>query len=152
MPKRGRVPNKYFQVLKLLEPCQGYENGKTIDDIARAMYNDASDFHAKAMARQLIGGARKLTRKIGIKADIASINVGNERRYCHLSTVAEYGKAINAFEAHIDGTKKTNKDLTQLRDTIDERRRLEEARKVASKAKQEQRQEETQKSEEKKKS
>src|SRR4030043_518629 len=98
MPKRGRTPNKYMRVLKLLEPCQGYEKGITIDDIAIAMY-ERSDFHTKAMARQLIGGARRLTRKLGIKADLASISlVGAERRYCHLNTVAEYGKAIIAFE------------------------------------------------------
>lgn len=135
MARRGRIPAKYMQVLRLLEPCQGYDKGKTIDDIARAMYNGASDFRTKAMARQLIIGARRVTRKLGIKADIASIQlVGtSERRYCHLTTVAEYTKAINDFAAHVEGTQKTERELEQRRETVEERRRLEEARRARAK-------------------
>lgn len=132
MARRGRIPAKYIQVLRLLAPCRGYENGKTIDDIAKAIYEGACDFRSKAMARQLIGAARRATKRQGFDADIFSIKpVGmSERRYCHLTTVAEYTKAINDFEAHIEGTQKTEQGLEQRRLTIEERRKLEEARKA----------------------
>lgn len=87
------------------------------------------------MARQLIILARKVMRRQGFNVDIASIKlVGtSERRYCHLTTVSEYTKAINDFEAHIEGTQKTEQKLIQGRETIEQRRKLEEARKTMAK-------------------
>lgn len=107
MAKRGRIPAKYIQVLKLLAPCKGWENGKTIDEIAIAIYG-SSDFQRKATARMLIGAARNAAN-----LQIFSIKpVGtDERRYCHLTNVVEYTKAINDFERHIDGTQNTKNDL-----------------------------------------
>lgn len=135
MARRGRIPAKYMEVLRLLAPCQGYENGKTIDDIARAIYEGACDFRSKAIARQLIGAARKATRRQGINADIFSIKpVGTlERRYCHLTTVVEYTKAINDFETRVEGEQQTEEGLKQRRETVEQRRRLEEARKAKEK-------------------
>lgn len=135
MARRGRIPLKYMQVLRLLEPCHGYENGRTIDDLAKAMYNGKSDFQTKAMTRQLIIGARKFARKLGINADIASIQLigTSERRYCHLSNVAEYTKAINDLAIHIQGTEKTRKQFEQQEKTIEERKKLEEMRKAMAK-------------------
>jgi len=131
MARRGRIPAKYMQILRLLAPCQGYDKGKTIDDIATAIYG-VCDFRSKAMARMLIGAARKATRQQGINADIFSVKpVGmSERRYCHLTTIAEYTKAINDFEAHIEGATKTEHGLKQRRETIEERKKLEELRKA----------------------
>jgi len=131
MARRGRIPAKYMRILRLLAPCQGYDRGKTIDDIAIAIYG-SSDFRSKAMARMLIGAARKVTKQQGFNADIFSIKlVGmSERRYCHLTTVSEYTKAINDFQAHIEGAQETEQGLEQRRLTIEERRKLEEARRV----------------------
>jgi hypothetical protein len=136
MARRGRTPIKYMQVLRLLEPCQGYENGKTIDDLAKAMYKGKSDFQTKAMTRQLIIGARKFARSlVGTDADIASIQlVGtSQRKYCHLSNVAEYRKAINDLAIHIIGTDKTKKQFEKHEETIEERKKLEEMRKAMAK-------------------
>ena len=135
MARRGRAPLKYMQVLRLLEPCQGYEKGITIDDLAKAMHNGKNDFQTKAMTRQLIIGARKFARSLGTDADIASIQlVGtSQRKYCHLSNVAEYTKAINDLEIHIQGTDKTKKQFQKHEKTIEERRKLEEMRKAMAK-------------------
>lgn len=136
MAKRGRIPVKYIQVLRLLQPCKGWENGKKIDEIAMAVYG-SSDFRHKAMARMLIGVARNAAN-----VQIFSIKpVGTEeRRYCHLLSITEYTKAINDFERHIEGTQNTKEDLEAGRETVEERRRLEEARKVAARVKIEERQ------------
>ncbi|MCK4320796.1 hypothetical protein KAW11_04185 [Candidatus Bathyarchaeota archaeon] len=135
MPRRGRLPAKYIQVLTLLAPCQGYELGKTIGEIADAIY-DRHDFQSKAKARQLIGAARRATRRQGINADIFSIKlVGtSERRYCHLTTVSEYTKAINDFQTHIEGTQETEEELERRRETVEARARLEEARRARARA------------------
>jgi len=62
------------------------------------------------------------------------IRVGmSERRYCHLTTVTEYTKAINDFEAHIEGAQETEQELKRRRETIEQRRKLEEARKAMAK-------------------
>lgn len=134
MAKRGRVPAKYIQVLKMLAPCKGWENGKNIDEIAMAIYGN-KDFQCKAMARQLIGAARNAAN-----VQIFSIKpVGtDERRYCHLTNVVEYTKAINDFARHIEGSENTKRDLEEGRQTIEQRKLLEETRKQATKVKQEQ--------------
>jgi hypothetical protein len=127
----------YMQVLRLLAPCQGYEKGKTINEIAEAIYG-RSDFQAKAMSRQLIGAARKAMKRQGISVDICSIKlVGmRERRYCHLTTVTEYTKAINDFERHIEGIKETKEGLESRRKTVEEREKLKEVKKVKADSKQ----------------
>lgn len=131
MPRRGRLPYKYMHVLTLLAPCKGYELGKTIDEIADAIY-EQHGFENKAKARQLIGAARRAMRQRGINVDIFSIKpVGMpERRYCHLTTVAEYTKAIHDFQSHIEGTQETEEELRRRRETVEERARLEEARRA----------------------
>lgn len=145
MARRGRIPGLYIKVLRLLAPCQGYDNGKTIDDIADAIYGQ-HNFESKAKTRMIIGAARRAMWRQGIKVDIASIKlVGtSEKRYCHLTTVAEYTKAINDFAAHIEGTQKTEHELKQRRETLEERRRLEEARKARAKKAEEKEAEEKQ--------
>ncbi|MCJ7634821.1 hypothetical protein MUP77_20830 [Candidatus Bathyarchaeota archaeon] len=134
MARRGRIPLKYMEVLRFLEPCHGYDNGKIIDEIAMKMYGK-NDFQTKAMTRQLIIGARKFARNLGTDADIASIQlVGtSQRKYCHLSNVAEYTKAINDLAIHIQGTDKTKKQFEKHEKTIEERKKLEEMRKAMSK-------------------
>lgn len=136
MPRRGRLPSKYMQVLRLLGTCKGYERGKTIDEIASAIYDGRADFQAKAMARQLIGAARRAMRRQGIDVDIYSIKpIGMpERRYCYLTTVAEYTKAINDLQSHIEGTQETEEAIRRRRETIEERARLEEARRARARA------------------
>ena len=128
------MPTKYMEVLRLLAPCQGYENGKTIAELADKTYGK-HDFESKAKTRQIIIAARIAMRKQGINVDIASIKIfgQTEKRYCHLTTVGEYTKAINDFEAHAEGTQKTQKELEKRRETVEERRKLEEARKVRAK-------------------
>lgn len=135
MRRRGRLPSKYMQVLTLLAPCQGYERGNTIDQIADEIYG-RHDFASKAKARQLIGAARRAMKLRGINVDLFSIKpVGMpERRYCHLVTVAEYTKAIHDLQSHIEGTQETEEELGQRRETVEERLRLEEARKARARA------------------
>lgn len=144
--RRGRPPEKYMQVLRLLEPCQGYDKGKTIDDLTKAMNDGKSDFKLKAMTRQLIIGARKFARNLGTDADIASIQLlgTSERRYCHLSNVAEYRKAINDLAIHIQGTDKTKKQFEKHEETIEERKELERLRKEMAKKKLEEKQQQNQ--------
>lgn len=136
MPRRGRLPSKYMQVLRLLATCKGYERGKTIDEIASAIYDGRTDFQAKAMARQLIGAARRALRRQGIDVDIYSIKpIGMpERRYCYLTTITEYTKAINDLQSHIEGTQETEETLRHRRETVEERARLEAARRAGAKA------------------
>jgi len=126
------------EILRSLEPCQGYENGKTIDELADEMYGK-HDFESKAKTRMLIVAARKAMRRLGINIDIASIKIvgQKDKRYCHPSTVAEYTKAINDFEAHAEGTKKTQKEFEKRKETIEERRKLEELKKAKAKREEE---------------
>ena len=138
MPRRGRLPAKYMEVFRLLAPCQGYERGMTIDEIARAMYG-RTDFQAKAKARQLIGYGRRAMRRQGIDVDIFSVKPMGmpERKYCHLTTVVEYTKTIDDFEAHITGAEETQEALERRRKTVEERARLAKARRArARKARQ----------------
>lgn len=133
MPKRrGRIPTKYMQALEFLKSAKGYENGKTISEIASHLYGGRTDFQAKAMARQIIGAARRAMKERGFNVDIFSIKpVGMpERRYCYLVTSAEYTKAINDLQSHIEGTAETEEELRRRRATTEERARLEEARKA----------------------
>lgn len=138
MARRGRIPIKYVEILRLLEPCQGYENGKTIDELADGMYGK-HDFESKAKTRMLIVAARRAMRRLGINVDIASINIVGQKgkKYCHPTTVAEYTKAINDFETHAEGTKKTQREFEKRRETIEERRKLEELKKARAKRKEE---------------
>jgi len=120
-----------MDVLRFLRECKGYEKGKTIDDIARTVYGK-SDFETKAKTRQLIGAARRAMKREGIDVDIYSIKpVGMpERRYCYLTTIVEYTKAIDDFEAHITGTEETQDALERRRETVEERAKLAEARRA----------------------
>ena len=47
-----------------------------------------------------------------------------ERRYCHLSSEAEYTKAINNFIKHIKGSEKTKEKLKKAKLTVEAKRRL----------------------------
>ena len=126
MARRGRVPTKYFQVARLLRPCRGYENGLTIDEIAREIYG-RNDPHSKQKARLQVGEVR---RKIGVP--VFSIKPPNdERRYCYLISETEYTRAINDFEKHILGSEKTKEELEKERKSIKERERLERIRREA---------------------
>ena len=116
----------YLQVAKLLGPCKGYEKGKTIDEIALVVYG-SDDAHSKQKARLLVHEAR---RKIGVP--VFSIKPpDNKRRYCHLISETEYGRAIRDFERHILGTKDTKEDLKKRREAVKERERLERIRREA---------------------
>jgi len=134
LPRRKRLAFKYLQVLKFLEPCQGYELGKTIDEIADKIY-ERHDFASKARARQLIAHARRAARLLGMKPEIFSQKPEgmDERRYFHLTTVAEYTKTIHDLQEHIEGTQKTEKKLTLRRKTAEERAKLEEVRRDRAK-------------------
>lgn len=122
--RRGRVPVKTIQVARLLARCIGWENGITIDEIVKAIYNN-DDFHSKAKARQLIGSGRN-----ALNVDIFSIKpIGRpERRYFHHVTVGEYNKAIENFEKQIAGMRETERKL-ELKKKTEARRRLRLARK-----------------------
>jgi len=53
-----------------------------------------------------------------------------ERRYCHLSTEAQYTKAINDFIKHIKGSEEMKKKLEKAKLTVEAKRRLEAIRKA----------------------
>jgi hypothetical protein len=129
--RRGRTPVKTILVARLLSKCIGWENGITIDEIARAIYGRA-DFHSKAKARQLIGSVRS-----ALNVDIFSTKpVGRpERRYFHHNTVDEYNKAIDNFEKQITGLRETEKKLEIRKKTAEARRRLRLARKKEASSK-----------------
>lgn len=124
LARRGRLPTFYIRVAKLLQPCQGYDLGKPIEVIAEKIYGKDT-FHNRAKARQLIGAARK-----ALGVDIFSVKpVGmSERRYCHLTTVVEYTKAIDDFEKQVDGLQGTEDKLKRERETVEAKRKLKEQR------------------------
>ncbi len=134
MVRRGRVPAKYMEILRLLEPCQGYDKGKTIDELSDKLYGKHNP-ESKQKTRLLIIAARIAMRRLGINVDIASIKIygQTEKRYCYLTTVAEYAKAIGDFEAHVEGTEKTKEEFEKRRETVEARRKLEEARRAKAK-------------------
>jgi len=120
------VPTKYLQVARLLRPCRGYENGLTIDVIAREIYG-LDDPHSKQKARLLVGEVR---RNIGVP--VFSIKPPDgERKYCYLISETDYSRAINDFEKHISGTEKTKKELEKEREAVKAREKLERVRRKA---------------------
>ena len=127
--RRGRVPVLMLKTARLLSSCIGWENGLTIGEIAREVYG-RDTAHNRQKARLLIGSVRRL-----LNVDIFSITpVGEtERRYCNLSTQAEYTKAINNFIKHIRGSEKTKRKLEKAKLTIEARRRLKAIRKARKK-------------------
>ena len=126
MARRGHVPYIYIQVARLLRPCKGYENGLTIDEIAREVYG-RDDAHSKQKARFQVGAVRRI---IGVP--IYSIKpLDGERRYCYLITETEYSRTIKEFEKHIAGSKKTKEELEQEIKVVKAREKLERIRREA---------------------
>lgn len=126
MARRTQVPYIYIQVARLLRPCRGYENGITIDAIAREVYGQ-DDPHSKQMARLHVGHVR---RKIGVPVHSIKPPDG-ERRYCYLISETEYSRAINDFEKRITGAEKTKEELENERKAVKDRERLERVRRRA---------------------
>jgi len=122
--RRGRVPVFMLQVARLMKRCEGWENGISIDEVARALYGN-DDFHSKAKARLLIGSVRR-----ALNVDIFSIKpVGeSERRYCYLVSESEYAKAIENFEKHIKGMKETEEKMKKAKAVIEAKRKLKAVR------------------------
>lgn len=118
--RRGRVPVFMLQVARLLTRCKGWENGITINEIAKAVYGN-DDFHSRAKARQIIGTLRRV-----LNVDIFSIKKSGEteRRYCHLTEESEYIKAIDNFEKQISGLKETEEDLKKAKEVVKAKRKL----------------------------
>jgi len=116
-------------IARLLTSCIGWENGITIGEIAREVYGRDTP-HTKQKARLLIGSVRR-----ALNIDIFSIKpVGEtERRYCHLSTEAEYTKAIDDFIKHIEGSEETKAKLEKAKLTVEAKRKLEVIRKAREK-------------------
>jgi hypothetical protein len=122
--RRGRVPILMLQVARLLRKCDGWDNGITINDVAKALYGN-DDFHSKAKARLQIGCVRR-----ALNVDIFSIKpVGeSERRYCYLITESEYNRAIENFEKHIQGMKETEEKMKKAKEAIEAKRKLKAVR------------------------
>jgi hypothetical protein len=122
--RKGRVPVYMLRVARLLTPCEGWENGITINEIANAVYGN-DDFHSRAKARQIIGSLRRV-----LNVDTFSIKKSGEteRRYCHLKAESEYTKAIDDFEKQINGLKETEKDLKKGKEAIEAKRKLKAVR------------------------
>ena len=127
--RSGRVPVLMLGGARLLTKCDGWENGITIDEIARRTYGRVTP-HTKQKARLLIGSVRRT-----LNIDIFSIKpVGKtERRYCHLVSESEYTKAINNFIKHITGSEKTKRKLEKAKIIIEKRRKLKVIRKTKKK-------------------
>jgi len=129
---RGRKPLVFFKMMMALKPCQNWQTGKTIDEIAKEVYGDDS-LPNKIKARQQINYFRRrmkilLSQNFGIKTPITIFSskpevstdgeiIGRSRYFYH-QKFAELDRVYKRLQDMIEGINHTQEDIVTVQKQI----------------------------------